>query len=172
LSNGNQTLALLPNGPLPGATTYTLTVAGLADLSGHVMSAPVTTTFTTGPGVDFSPPAALQVDSRPPVWTGVPTNALMRVHFSKQVTVTAGNLLVYPTGGNFLPGSVGVSADGLTATWTPTSPLQVETQYGVYLTGDHGPGGAGAERRVRERDDCVFYDGHDGPAECADGGWR
>ena len=55
------------------------------------MSAPVTTTFTTGPGVDFSPPAALLVDPANGL-TGVPTNALMRVRFSKQVSGTSGNV--------------------------------------------------------------------------------
>jgi large repetitive protein len=136
LSNGNQTLLLIPSVPLPANSLHTLTVAGLADLSGHVMSAPATTTFTTGAGVDFSQPAALVVDPANGL-TGVPTNAVIRVRFNKQVSGTSGNILLYPvvTGLNVIvPGSVTLSSDGLTATFTPGSALQAETQYGVYLT--------------------------------------
>ena len=41
LSNANQTLTLVPSVPLRGNTLYTLTIASVADLSGHAMPTPV-----------------------------------------------------------------------------------------------------------------------------------
>src|SRR5262249_19686741 len=137
LASGNQLLILVPTVPLRGGTLYTVTVAGVMDLSGRAMPAPATTTFTTGPGVDFTATAVSLVD---PVTgaTGVPTNALVRVRFTKPAAVTGANLQVYPatTGLNVVvPGTVTLSSDGLVATFTPSSALQAGTQYGVFLTG-------------------------------------
>ena len=50
LGNGNQTLTLIPAVALFGNTVYTVSIAGVADMSGNGMSAPVTTTFTTAAG--------------------------------------------------------------------------------------------------------------------------
>ena len=47
LSNGNQTLTLVPSVPLQGSTLYTLTIAGVADLSGQTMTAVRRTMLTT-----------------------------------------------------------------------------------------------------------------------------
>jgi hypothetical protein len=137
LGNGNQTLTLIPANVLLGNTVYTVTITGVSDVSGHVMSAPVTTTFTTGAGVDFTQPAVSLIDPASGS-TGVPTNAVIRVKFNKQVAVNSANVEVYPTNVGLsiiLPGALTISADGLSVSFTPTAALQAETEYSVYLTG-------------------------------------
>ena len=130
-------MTLIPAVALFGNTLYTVTITGVADVSGNVMSAPVTTTFTTAAGADFTQPVVTLIDPANGS-TGVPTNPVIRVQFNKQVAVTSANVELYPTsvGLNIiLPGTLVVSANGLSASFTPAAPLQVGTQYGVYLTG-------------------------------------
>ena len=137
LGNGNQTLTLIPAVALSGNTVYTVTITGVADISGNAMTAPVNTTFTTAAGADFTQPVVTLIDPANGS-TGVPTNPVIRVQFNKQVAVTSANVELYPTsvGLNIvLPGTLTVSADGLSASFTPAAPLQAGTQYGVYLTG-------------------------------------
>jgi Big-like domain-containing protein len=136
LTNGNQTLTVVPAAGLRPNTLYTLTIAGVSDLSRHAMSAPVTTMFTTGAGADVTPPAVTVVDPANGT-TGVPPNTLIWVRFNKQVAVTTANLKVYPTSTGLavvVAGSVGLSADGRTATFSPAGLLQAGTPYGVFLT--------------------------------------
>ncbi len=137
LGNGNQTLTLIPEAALLGNTLYTVTITGVGDVSGNAMSAPVTTTFTTAAGADFTQPVVTLIDPTSGS-TGVPTNPVIRVRFNKQVAVTSSNVEVYPITVGLsiiLPGTLVVSADGLSASFTLAAPLQVGTQYGVYLTG-------------------------------------
>jgi methionine-rich copper-binding protein CopC len=137
LTSGNQTLVLLPAVTLRPTTLYTLTIAGVMDLSGHGMAAPVTSTFTTGAGADFAQPGVVSVDPANGL-VNVPTNARVRVRFSKQVAVTSENLQVYPIYAGLAAkaaGAISVSADGLTATFTPVGGLRAATSYGVHLTG-------------------------------------
>jgi hypothetical protein len=70
---------------------------------------------------------------------GVATNAVIQVQFSKRVdplTVTTADFLVFPQA-TFIPiaGTVSVSADGLTATFTPAAPLNPSTGYFMEVTG-------------------------------------
>ena len=58
--------------------------------------------------------------------TGVPTNPLIRVQFNKQVAVTSANVELYPASVGLsiiLPGTLVVSANGLSASFTPTMRL-------------------------------------------------
>ncbi|PZR89259.1 MAG: hypothetical protein DLM67_19320, partial [Candidatus Nephthysia bennettiae] len=134
-TNGNQTLILVPVVALSANTVYTVKIAGVSDFSGNTMGAPVTMTFTTGSGVDFTQPAMTAID---PSGGGIPTNTVVKVRFNKQVAVSNTGILVYPTAVGLsiiVPGTVAVAADGLSATFTPTAALQPQTQYGVYLSG-------------------------------------
>src|SRR5262249_402440 len=138
LTNANQTLTLLPVVPLSANTVYTVSVSGVVDLSGNPLTAPVTTTFTTGGGADLTPPSVTTVSPGSGAG-GVPTNGLIQVQFSKRVdplTVTTADFLVFPQA-TFLPiaGTIAVSADGLTATFTPATPLNPSTGYFIDVTG-------------------------------------
>jgi hypothetical protein len=55
LSNGNQTLTLVPTAGLTANTVYTLTIVGVMDVSGNTMSTSFSATFTTNGTVAKSP---------------------------------------------------------------------------------------------------------------------
>jgi YD repeat-containing protein len=135
LTNGNQTLTLAPVVPLNPSTTYTINISGVTDLSGNALTAPPPSTFTTGMGADLTPPTATATPANGV--SGVLTNSVIRLQFSKQVdplTVTTADFLVLPQGGAAIQGSVTVSAGGLTATFTPSSALNVSTTYNIAAT--------------------------------------
>ncbi|MGH3846549.1 MAG: Ig-like domain-containing protein [Pseudonocardiaceae bacterium] len=136
LANGQTTLILTPVVPLNAGTQYTVNVAGVQDLSGNTLSAASSTTFTTGPGADLVRGFVTTVSPANGA-TAVPTNAVIEVQFSKRVdalTVTDGTLRVFPSGGNLIDGTIVVSADGQSATFTPSAPLVVSTTYLVQAT--------------------------------------
>jgi hypothetical protein len=108
------------------------------DLSGNALIAPLTTSFTTGAGADLTPPTVATVS---PVngASGVLTTVAIQLQFSKRVdslTVSTADFLVFPQA-TFIPvpGTVSVSPDGLTATFTPNPPLKPSTGYFVESTG-------------------------------------
>jgi hypothetical protein len=138
LSNANQTLTLVPVVPLNPNTTYSISVTGVRDLSGNALTAPSTTTFTTGSGADLTPPVVTTVSPANGAG-GVPTNSVIQLQFSKRVdpfTVSTADFLVFPQAtGIPVPGTITVSADGLTASFTPASPLSPSTGYFIEATG-------------------------------------
>jgi YD repeat-containing protein len=138
LTNANQTLTLVPVVPLNTGTTYTVTVTGVQDLSGNALTASSTTKFTTGAGADLTPPTVTTVSPASGA-TGVPTNSVIQLQFSKRVdplTVTAADFMVFPQATRVpIGGTVAASADGLTATFTPSSALSPSTIYIVAATG-------------------------------------
>jgi hypothetical protein len=137
-SNGNRTLTLVPVAPLEGLTTYTVGVDGVKDLSGNVLATPVTTTFTTEPGVDLFNPTVTLVDPASGA-VGVPTNVKVQVRFSERInplTVTETTFFVQPNfGAVHVPGSVTVATDGLSAAFTPGEALLPSTSHFVSLSG-------------------------------------
>jgi Bacterial Ig-like domain len=138
LSNADQTLTLVPVVPLNTNTTYTVSVTGVQDLSGNALTSASTSTFTTGAGADLTPPVVTVVSPANQAG-GVPTNSVIQLQFSKRVdplTVTTGNFLVFPQATNIpIAGTITVSADGLTATFTPNPPLDPSTNYFIEATG-------------------------------------
>lgn len=138
LSNANQTLTLVPLVPLSASTTYTVSVTGVQDLSGNAQTAPSTTTFTTGTGADLTPPA---ISGTTPAAgaTGVSVGTTIQVQFSKRIdplTVTSSTFFVNQQSvSTTLAGTITVTPDGLTATFTPTAPLLASTGYIVSVSG-------------------------------------
>jgi hypothetical protein len=96
----------------------------------------VTSSFTTASGADLIAPtvaSASPVDAA----SGVPTNAVIQVQFNKQIdplTVTNTTFQVVQAI-TAIPatGTVAVSPDGKTATFTPSAPLDSLTCYQVQL---------------------------------------
>ena len=124
LTNGNQTFVMVPLGALSANTVYTVKVAGVTDMSGNAMTAPVTTTFTSSAAVDFTQPTVTQVD---PAYnsTSIPTNVVIKLRFNKQVVLSVsehGILVPYNASSVVLPGTVVVAGDGLSATFTLPRP--------------------------------------------------
>ncbi len=136
LVNGQTTLILSPIVPLTESTPYTVSVAGVQDLSGNTLLSPVTATFTTGSVADLVPPSVATISPANGV-IGAPINAVVQVQFSERIdplTVTGDTLQVIPVTGNPISGTVAVSADGKSATFTPGSPLVSETTYAVIVS--------------------------------------
>jgi Bacterial Ig-like domain len=132
LSNGDRTLTLTPATLLSPNTQYTISIAGVADTAGNVMVGTVTRTFTSGPGVDLISPT---VTSYSPAsgQTNVPTNAVIHVSFSEpidQLSLTNANFRLYNYAqGRYLPATVTVNGNGLSAALVPVSPLLPNNAY-------------------------------------------
>ena len=137
LVNGHSTLILNPVLPLNANTQYTINIAGVQDLSGNVMTAPVSSTFTTGPSADLTR-ATITTTSPLNGATGVPVNSVMGVQFSKRIdvlTAVPANFQITPLNGSTISGTVVTSADGLSATFTPSAPLVPGTLYFFNVSG-------------------------------------
>jgi len=137
LSNANQNLILVPIVPLSTSATYTVTVTGIQDVSGNSLAAPVTTTFATGTAVDLTVPVEQTVSPTSGA-TGVLRSSVIQLQFSKRVdalTVGSATFTVAPSSTQQpIAGTIAVSADGLTATFTPSSSLAASTQYSINAT--------------------------------------
>ncbi len=140
LSDGNKRITFTPSSQLTANSTYlVVTTTQLTDFAGNPLANPDSSTFTTGTATDTTLPTVTNVSPLNSA-SSVPTNALIQVQFSKRInplTVTASTFWVYPQGNgpNFLlPGAITVSADGLTATFTPNAPLAPSSLYGINLT--------------------------------------
>ncbi len=144
-SDANQLLTLTPTLPLLAASaTYTLTITGVQDTAGNVMAGTVTNTFTTGPTFDLLRPSVTLSDPAPNT-TGVGTNVTPHIVFNKRLnplSVVSSSNEVYNRGSvelynnatsQYVSATVSMSADRLTATITPTSALQPNTSYGLYI---------------------------------------
>ncbi len=139
LSDGSRTLTLTPILPLAPLAEQTIHVAGVRDVAGNVLAAPLATTFSTETGADLVRPAVAAF-APPNGATGVARSAVVEVTFSERVnpaTITGGTfrLLVNST---FTPvaGTIAVAPDGLSATFTPAAPLAASTQYRVEVNAD------------------------------------
>ena len=136
LSNGNQTLTLVPVAGLSASNAYTLTVAGVTDLSGNAMAAAFTSTFTTSAQADLSMPLVLATTPIKAA-TGVLTTATITVKFSKYMDPLSINALTFsctPSGGTAVSGTITVSLDGTVATFSPGAALAKTTVYTIQLT--------------------------------------
>ena len=132
LSNANQTLTLVPPGLLQPSTFYTLSIAGIADVANNGLASTVTQTFTTGPGVVLVGPTAVPANLTNGA-TGVSRAIAPAVTISAPInplTLVANSFLLLQSS-NFaqVAGTLSVSADGLTVTFTPTASLGANTTY-------------------------------------------
>jgi RHS repeat-associated protein len=135
LTSGNQRLILVPAVPLSPSTAYTLTIAGVQDLSGNVLSSPVTVSFTSGTGADLTAAKVVAVNPAANA-IGVSASTAVTVTFSKVIdplTVTTGTMQLIPTSTS-IPVVGTVSSSGGSATFTPNQPLDLMTQYVLQLT--------------------------------------
>ncbi|HKV91756.1 MAG TPA: Ig-like domain-containing protein [Candidatus Angelobacter sp.] len=139
LSNGNTQLTFTPVSPLSPNTLYTISVTSqITDVAENPLSNPGTFTFMTGAVADNTTPTVTTVSPANGA-TGVPTNAVIQLQFSKRVdalTVSTADFVVAPSATSIpVPGTIAVSADGLTATFTPSAPLNPSTNYFMEATG-------------------------------------
>jgi hypothetical protein len=140
LSNGNTQVTFTPVTPLSPSTSYSIAVTSqITDVAENELTNPGTFTFTTGAAADTSTPAVTTVSPANGAG-GVPTNGVIQLRFSKRIdplTVTTGDFIVAPSAtGIPVAGAVAVSADGLTATFTPAAALAPSTNYFIEGTGN------------------------------------
>src|SRR5580700_3508535 len=136
----NNTAIFKPMNPLAASTTYTATIAATAtDSAGNPLAtngmAPDPWTFTTGTTTDTTSPT---VNAVYPAANGasVPLNQKITVTFSEAMdssTLTATTFTV-KQGVSVVAGSV--SYAGMTATFTPASPLIANSPYNLNITGE------------------------------------
>jgi YD repeat-containing protein len=143
LSNGNTQIAFTPQPALLPSTTYTIAfTTQLTDVADNPLMNPGTFTFTTGAATDATIPKVVAT-SPANADTGAPTNSLIQLQFSKRIdplTVTTSDFLVNTTEPDYnagppIAGTISATADGLTATFTPSSPLLPSTSYEIQVTG-------------------------------------
>jgi hypothetical protein len=136
LSNGHRTLQLSPPTLLIPGTLYTVTIAGIQDLAGNPQGTPVVVHFTTEMGADLVAPTVGVTPANGA--TDVGTNAEVTLRFSEAINpltvsarLTAGN--PYSSSSPLVAGTITISADRRTATFTPTSALAPATTYYLQL---------------------------------------
>src|SRR5205823_6430552 len=139
LSNGNQTLTLIPSLPLSPNTVYLIAIAGVQDLSGNTITSPVSVSFTTGTGANLaSPPVASGTPTGGPSGVSI-TNTTVTVHLTYPInplTISSATSHLYPSTTHIpVPGTISLSTDALTLTFTPSQTLDPSTVYVVNLTG-------------------------------------
>ena len=139
----NQLLTLTPALPLLANANYTLTITGVKDTAGNPMTATVTNTFTTGPTFNVLNPSVIRTDP-PNAAIGIGTNVTPHLVFNERLNplsvVSSAAELYYNgsvqlfdyTTGQWVPATVSMSADRLTATITPKSLLQPNSYYVIY----------------------------------------
>ncbi len=134
--NADHTLVTLKYGqPLQADTVYVITVNDVADLSGNVLAVPRTVNFTTGPGIDTAGPV-LVLHTPANAATGVPLNTLIERQYNERLnpaTVVDTAVKLYDgTTGQFLAGTISLSADGTTVRFVPAAALTANRLYYFY----------------------------------------
>jgi hypothetical protein len=121
---------LVPASPLTPLSTYYMQINGVTDLVGQSLYS--FTSFTTGTGPQITPPSVVSV-SPPADTAGVPTNARVSVLLSAPISpITVGSdALVVTANGPPLSGSISLSSDRQTITFTPSANLTPGTTFTV-----------------------------------------
>jgi len=136
LSDSNRRLTILPTVPLLGLTSYTLTIAGVADTSGNV-AATESVSFVTAAGSDLRSPDVVTYSPAANA-AGVSVNTVVTIQFSERVnplSVVASSFRLLQNGSITVAATLQVAPDGLSATLTPNAPLQPLTAYTIVTTG-------------------------------------
>src|SRR5207249_3317510 len=117
-------------------TTYTATITtGVKDLAGNAMTANYVWTFTTIVP-DTTPPTVASTNPANGA-TGVTVNSPITATFSEAVqssTVSSTTFTLKDSSNNAVTGTVSLSPDGKTATFTPSSNLAASTTYTATIT--------------------------------------
>jgi large repetitive protein len=143
-TDANQLLTLTPSVTLASNAPYTLTITGVKDTAGNTMVGTVTHTFTTGPTFDLLRPSVTLSDPAPNT-SAVGTNVAPRIVFNKRlnpISVVSSSNELFNRGSvelynnataQYVPAAVSMSADRMTATLTPNSPLPPYTSFTLYI---------------------------------------
>ncbi|MDQ4504345.1 DUF4082 domain-containing protein [Sinomonas sp. ASV322] len=132
LDSSGTVATFTPSSALAYNTSYTATVSGAANSTGQTMASPYSWSFTTA----TAPPAPNVSSTNPsPGATGVSVSSVVSATFSQDVTASSIQFVLKNPGGVSMAGSVSYSSATTTATFTPTSPLDHNTQYTATVSG-------------------------------------
>jgi hypothetical protein len=146
----NTYVTFTPVEPLPASTTIKLTISGVQDVAGNTVTAH-SSTFVTGAAADTTAPTVVSYSPANGA-TNVPTNASAVLQFSEPMNLSSivqfycvnfsayyyyyySNCLYDATLSAAIPANVSVSADGMTAIFTPKSALTPGDTVNVYSYG-------------------------------------
>lgn len=136
LSGGGTILTLVPNTILTPNTQYTVTIAGVVDAAGNVMSGSLVRSFTTGASFDLTAPQVVAVT---PIYNStVGTNPLLKVVFNKPINpIAATDYGLYQFGINRYQNSVSLAwaPDLMSVVFTYPGTLDPNDRYYFYLYG-------------------------------------
>jgi hypothetical protein len=120
-------------------TQYTFNITGVTDMSGNAIT-PVTSTFTTGAGFDFSAPVVASTSPANGVTTsGVPTTTSITFNEAMDpILINTSNIYLQTHNTHsIVPVTLTFSADFKTVTLTPTTPLAQSTIYDLVIYGNN-----------------------------------
>jgi hypothetical protein len=136
-SRMNTVLTLTPNVPLLPNTSYTISIAGVTDTAGNVVTAQ-SQSFTTGGTIKLSAP--LRVSVTPCCGqTNVPDNTTIQIVFDSPMdsltfdTAVGSAVLELTSTSAVVPTTVSFSLDYKTVILTPSAPLTPSTSYTVVV---------------------------------------
>jgi methionine-rich copper-binding protein CopC len=129
LAPDGRSATFTPTAALARSTGFTASVRA-TDLAGNTAASPRTWRFTTAAGPDTAPPSITKTSPGKDA-TGVPPAGAVTVSFDEPVSSAGLQFALTGPGGAEVPGAAAVSADGRTATFTPSSALVVATTYRV-----------------------------------------
>jgi len=132
LSADGLTAIFNPTANLAANTEFAAKLTGVEDINGKILP-DVFWTFTTGTTLSPTVVSTFPEDFA----TGVATNAVISAEFSvamDPLTIDTTTFTVTPQNKKPIAGIVALSADGLTATFTPSAPLAANTQFLARIT--------------------------------------
>jgi ATP-dependent Clp protease adapter protein ClpS len=137
-NGGTNTATFTPSSALSYLTGYTLTVSpGVRDLAGNAMANTFSSSFTTAPPPDTTPPT---VNSTSPANSavGVLPSSVVTVTFSEAMNASTINsssvTLKVTSSGTSVAGTVTYNSGNNTATFTPSAALAYATNYTLTVT--------------------------------------
>jgi len=135
-SSDGKIATFTPSSPLSYTSIYSTTVTtGAKDLAGNSIGSNFSSTFTTMSVPDATPPAIITFVPAENA-SGIGTNTAITIMFNEPMnadTLNTSNLTL-AKGATIIAGSVSVSADKRTATFTPAMPLDFATTYTMFAT--------------------------------------
>lgn len=134
-STDGKTATFSPTASLAASTVFTATITtGATAVAGGAFAADRTWTFTTGTVV--APTTAPTTSSTSPTSaaTGVALNAKVSVVFNMAMAPLSTTTFTLKQGATAVAGTVATSADGKTATFTPTANLAASTVFAATIT--------------------------------------
>lgn len=134
-ASGTKTATFTPNNDLDNSTAYTATIStAVTDVAGNPMAASHSWSFTTG-APDATPPSVSSTNPLNRAY-GALLSGPVTATFDEPLdpaTVNTNSFVVMDSSGA-VSGTVSLSSDGLTASFTPTTPFSYAQRYDVEMT--------------------------------------